>query len=62
MNENEGLGGGVLSTFVRRGYAVFQGIVFVYFFQKWVSKEGNFSGAGCQNMSKEEIALDLVII
>ena len=27
-----------------------------------VSKEGNFSGAGCQNMSKGEILLDLVII
>ena len=27
------------------------------FFQNGVSKEGKFSGAGCQNMSKEEILL-----
>ena len=52
---NPGGGGGVLSIFVLRGCAVFQGIVFAHFFQNRVSREGKFSGAGCQNMSKEEI-------
>ena len=55
-------GGGVLSIFVRQGCAVFQGIVFAYFFENRVSKEGKFSGAGSQNMSKEEILLQQVII
>ena len=49
--------GGALSIFVLRGCAVFKGIVFTYFSLNRVSKEGKFSGAGCQNMSKEEILL-----
>ena len=57
LRESYTPGGGVLSIFVLRGCAVFQGIVFAYFFWNRVSKEGKFSGAGCQNMSKEEILL-----
>ena len=56
-------GGGVLSIFVRRGCAVFQGIVSLIFSRTyWEGKEGKFSGAGCQNMPKEEILLQRVII
>ena len=43
---------GILSIFVRRACAVFQGIVFDYFFWSGLSKEGNSSPAGCQNTSK----------
>ena len=43
---------GVHSILDRRACAVFQGIVFDYFFWNGLSKEGNFSGAGCQNMLK----------
>ena len=55
-------GGGLLGISVRPGCAIFQGIAFAYFFKNRVSKEGKFSGAGCQNMSKEEILLEKVII
>ena len=47
--------GEVLGKFVRQGCAVFQGIVFAYVFYNGVSKEGNFSAAGCQNMSKGKV-------
>ena len=55
-------GGGVLSIFILRGCAVFQSIVFAYFFKNGVSKEGSFSGAGCQNMLKGNFLLGWVII
>ena len=32
------------------------------FLEQGIKKEGKFSGAGCQNMSKEEILLQRVII
>ena len=53
----------LLSIYFRRAFAIFQGIVFDYFFWNGLSKEGNFSGAGCQNMLKGkfcQIALFLV--
>ena len=48
-------GGDVFSIFVQRGCAIFQGIISTYFASNGVSKEGNCSGAGCQNTSKGEI-------
>ena len=55
-------GGGLLSIFVRREYAVFQGIVYALFICSKVSKEGSFSGAGCQNSSRGEILLNRAVI
>ena len=40
----------------------FMGIIFAYFFYSRVSKENNYSGAGCQNMSKGDILLNHVAI
>ena len=49
--------------FCLTGICRFSGLIFVYFFvRNGVSKEGNFSGAGCKHMSKGEILLDRVII
>ena len=50
-------GEGYLVYLSYRDVLFFKGIVFAYFFWNRVSKEGKFSGTGCQNMSKEEILL-----
>ena len=44
------------------GMCLFQGIVFAYCFQQGVSKAGNLSGAGRENMSKREILFNWIII
>ena len=46
------ISGGVFSIFVGQGCAVFQGVVFVYFFNREAPKEGKFPGAVCRNMLK----------
>ena len=55
-------GGGVLSIFVLWGICRFSGYRFGLFFLGLGIKEGKVSGAGCQNMSKEEILLQRVIL
>ena len=55
-------GGRVLSIFVRRGCDVFQGIVFSYLFLNDVSKEGNLSGDGCENMPKGQLRSDYHLV
>ena len=55
--------GGVPSFIFPTGMCVpFFRVSFSLFLLNRVSKEGKFSGAGCQNMSKEEILLQRVII
>ena len=54
-------GRGLLSIFVRRGCAVFQGIVFAYFSRTGYQKKANFLEQVFKNMSKEESLLQRVI-
>ena len=59
---SHGPGGGVLSTFVRRGCAIFQGIIFAYFARTGYQKKASFLEQVVKTCQKEEILLQQVII